>query len=211
MQAEAWNRADVDTFMVGYDKSEETTFSSSNGTLRGWTTVLERYRRRYPDQAAMGTLRFEKLEARPLADGVVLVLGHWKLQRAEDAPEGVFSLVMVRTPDGWKIILAKLNGSTIPLSRQTGASSSIELSGQRSATIELVCESTARSSNWLYREPLRRPRLSLNVLSSSQRLHVPPAFIPLRQLPKVRLAGKLIDRFNPRVWWRWMTPSLGHA
>src|SRR5712692_2377374 len=55
-QQAAWNRADVDAFLVGYWRSPEVTFSGSSGVTRGWDGVLARYKKNYPDRAAMGQL-----------------------------------------------------------------------------------------------------------------------------------------------------------
>jgi hypothetical protein len=45
-QEAAWNRGDIEGFMDGYRRSEEITFSSDQGTIRGWQAVLDRYRKR---------------------------------------------------------------------------------------------------------------------------------------------------------------------
>ena len=107
-QQDAWNRGDVDAFLVGYWHSPELTFSGSSGVARGWDGVLARYKRNYPDKAAMGYLDFSELEFRFLGPDAALVLGKWHLKRQEDyvAAEtgGVFSLVWGRFPEGWKII-----------------------------------------------------------------------------------------------------------
>jgi ketosteroid isomerase-like protein len=103
-QQAAWNRADVDTFLVGYWHSPELTFSGSNGVSRGWDGVMARYKKNYPDQAAMGHLDFSELEFRFLGSDAALVLGRWHLERDKGDVGGVFSLVWQRFPDGWKII-----------------------------------------------------------------------------------------------------------
>jgi lysophospholipase L1-like esterase/ketosteroid isomerase-like protein len=103
-QEEAWNRGDIDGFMDGYDRSEKLTFSSDRGVTRGWEAVRERYRKRYPDRAAMGTLAFSKLELVRLGPDGALVTGEWRLERAGDSPGGVFSVVLERLPAGWKIV-----------------------------------------------------------------------------------------------------------
>jgi uncharacterized protein (TIGR02246 family) len=109
-QQEAWNRGDVDAFLTGYWHSEDLTFSGSGGISRGWNEVLARYRKTYPDRAAMGTLDFSGLEFRFLGADSALVLGRWHLKRAaEKGGEnadigGVFSLVWQRFPEGWRII-----------------------------------------------------------------------------------------------------------
>jgi beta-aspartyl-peptidase (threonine type) len=102
-QQSAWNRGDVDTFLVGYWRSNELTFSGSSGVSRGWDGVLARYRKTYPDRATMGQLDFSDLEFRFLGPDAALVLGDWHLKR-ENEVGGVFSLVWQRFPDGWKII-----------------------------------------------------------------------------------------------------------
>src|ERR1700739_1543662 len=57
-QQAAWNRGDVEAFLVGYWHSPELTFSGTSGVSRGWDGVLARYKMNYPDQAAMGHLDF---------------------------------------------------------------------------------------------------------------------------------------------------------
>ncbi|HEV2176997.1 MAG TPA: DUF4440 domain-containing protein [Terriglobia bacterium] len=103
-QVAAWNRGDVNAFMQGYWKSEKTEFVGSQGVLRGWQAVLDRYRRQYPDRAAMGHLTFSDLEINVLAPDAALVLGQWQLERAKDRPGGVFTLVFRKFPEGWRII-----------------------------------------------------------------------------------------------------------
>ncbi len=103
-QQTAWNRGDVDAFLVGYWHSPELTFSRSSGVARGWDGVLTRYKKNYPDRAAMGQLDFSDLEFRFLGPDAALVLGRWHLKRETDDLGGVFTLVWQRLPEGWKII-----------------------------------------------------------------------------------------------------------
>jgi ketosteroid isomerase-like protein len=103
-QKGAWNRGDVDTFLEGYWHSPELTFSGSGGIARGWDGVLARYKKNYPDRAAMGQLDFSNLEFRFLGADAALVLGHWHLTRAQGDVGGVFSLVWQRFPEGWRIV-----------------------------------------------------------------------------------------------------------
>jgi uncharacterized protein (TIGR02246 family) len=103
-QQEAWNCGDIDAFLTGYWHSPDLTFSGSSGISRGWDAVLARYKKNYPDRSAMGTLDFSNLEFRFLGPDAALVLGHWHLKRKKDEPGGVFSLVLQRFPEGWRII-----------------------------------------------------------------------------------------------------------
>lgn len=103
-QTVAWNRGDVEGFMRGYWRSEQLTFAGVNGITRGWLGVLERYRRSYPDRKAMGRLTFSELEITLLSPKAALVLGRWQLQREGDQPGGVFTLVLRKMPEGWRIV-----------------------------------------------------------------------------------------------------------
>lgn len=116
-QAEAWNQGDLDAFCAVY--TEDAAFVSPTGLTRGRAQVLERYRKRYPDRKAMGTLSFEFLETR-LAKGMeydafgdalpsrvhgVSVVARWKLEYPDKAPaSGLTLLVLHRRGDGWEIV-----------------------------------------------------------------------------------------------------------
>ena len=103
-QDAAWDRGDIERFMEGYWKLEKTVFVSTNGVNRGWQALLERYRRNYPDRKAMGKLSFTDLEITMLGPDSAVVLGWWRLEREKDRPGGVFTLVVRKFPEGWKII-----------------------------------------------------------------------------------------------------------
>lgn len=99
-----WNQGNVDAFLEGYWRSPELTFSGTGGIARGWDGVLARYKKNYPDRAAMGQLKFSDLEFRFLGSDAALILGRWHLSRAQGNVGGVFSLVWQRFPEGWRII-----------------------------------------------------------------------------------------------------------
>jgi uncharacterized protein (TIGR02246 family) len=104
-QEKAWNAGDVNAFLEGYWRSPELTFSGSGGVARGWDGVVARYKKNYPDRAAMGHLDFSELEFRFLGSEAALVLGHWHLAREKNGDiGGVFSLVWQKFPEGWRII-----------------------------------------------------------------------------------------------------------
>ena len=102
-QQEAWNRGDIDGFMNGYWRSDKTVFVSGDEVTRGWQKVLDRYKAKYSDHAKMGTLTFSEIEITPLSDDSAIALGSWKLNRANDAPHGRFTLIFRHFPDGWKL------------------------------------------------------------------------------------------------------------
>ena len=112
-QANAWNHADVDTFMQSYEDSPDTTFIGA--TLRkGYRPILERYKQNYTTPEQMGKLTFTDLDIRllPAACGkseLALVTGKFHLERTAKGEakkdDGIFSLVWRKGPAGWKIIL----------------------------------------------------------------------------------------------------------
>ncbi len=104
MQQEAWNHGDIDAFMQGYWRSDETIFVSGDEITRGWQKVLDRYKKKYSDRAKMGTLTFSNLEITSLSDDSAVALGSWKLKRTNDEPRGRFTLIFRRFPEGWKIV-----------------------------------------------------------------------------------------------------------
>ena len=102
-QSGAWNEGDLVRFVADYLDSPRLRFVSGGSVRYGADDVLERYRRNYPDRAAMGVLTFTDLDVRVLSDEYVFVFGRYNLERENDAPTGLFTLLFERTPDGWKI------------------------------------------------------------------------------------------------------------
>ena len=103
-QVAAWNRGDVDGFMAGYEKSDQIVFVSGDSVMRGWQTVLDRYKKNYATREKMGTLSFGELEFKPLSDHYMSVVGRFQLTRAADTPHGRFTLIFRRTGAGWRIV-----------------------------------------------------------------------------------------------------------
>jgi len=103
-QRDAWNRGDIEGYMDGYERSEDTVFVSGDNVNRGWQTVLDRYKKNYNSREKMGTLTFSDLEITPIGNDAAIVLGRWHLQRAKDEPHGRFTLIFRKTKQGWKIV-----------------------------------------------------------------------------------------------------------
>ena len=102
-QAGAWNEGDLVRFVADYLDSPRMRFVSGGSVRHGADDVLDRYRRNYPDHAAMGVLTFTDLDVRVLSEEYVFVFGRYNLEREDDAPTGLFTLLFERTGDGWKI------------------------------------------------------------------------------------------------------------
>jgi ketosteroid isomerase-like protein len=103
-QQAAWNKGDIERFMEGYERAETTTFISGDEIMRGWQSVLERYKRRYSSPRQMGKLSFSEIDIQPLSANNVLVNGRWQLVAGNDTPHGRFTLLFRQTSNGWRII-----------------------------------------------------------------------------------------------------------
>ena len=100
----AWNAGDIPGYMASYWNSPELRFASGGTVTSGWQPTLERYLARYPDRETMGRLVFADLDVRLLGPDHALAFGSWRLVRAHDEPHGLFSLVLRRFPEGWRIV-----------------------------------------------------------------------------------------------------------
>lgn len=103
-QQNAWNHGDIDSFMEVYAQTEELSFVTSGGLLKGYEALRSRYHDSYPNKDRMGKLNFDILEYRQLDDMHAVVIGQWVLVREDDMPQGYFTLLWERKADGWKII-----------------------------------------------------------------------------------------------------------
>ena len=105
-QVTAWNHRDLEGFMSGYWHSPELTFFSDGTETKGWESTLERYRGRYQANGAeMGKLEFTELNVVQLAPDAAYVRGRWHLTMTDGKePHGLFTLVLRKFPEGWRIV-----------------------------------------------------------------------------------------------------------
>jgi ketosteroid isomerase-like protein len=106
-QESAWNHGDIEGFVRAYKDSPDIIFISHQ-INRGFAGLLDQYRRDYPSKAAMGTLSFSGLEVHSLDDRFAVCIGKYELDRSKKDgghSEGLFSLILEKTDQGWKIVL----------------------------------------------------------------------------------------------------------
>jgi len=105
-QVEAWNHGNLEGFMQGYWQSPELTFFSGVSITHGWEPTLARYKQRYQSEGKeMGRLEFQDLNIDLLSGRAAVVTGKWQLTMKDGKqPHGLFTLIMKRLPDGWKIV-----------------------------------------------------------------------------------------------------------
>ena len=116
-QAADWSRGDLAAFTSVYD--DNAVFVAGSAVTRGRAALLERYRAKYPDAAAMGALDLEIVEVQdiwgpeitPLMDATpgavhgASVVARWTLRRADGSPtSGHTLLVLRRQGSAWQIV-----------------------------------------------------------------------------------------------------------
>jgi ketosteroid isomerase-like protein len=99
-----WNGGSIESFMESYLRSDSLRFASGGSVNYGWQPVLERYKQRYQDKAAMGHLTFSELHITVISADAALVFGRYTLERENDEPTGLFTLLFRKTGDGWRIV-----------------------------------------------------------------------------------------------------------
>lgn len=103
-QSAAWNRGDVESFMIGYWESDSLMFIGGSGVTYGWKNTLNNYKKNYPDTAAMGKLDFDLIVLEKLSPEYFHVVGKWHLKRSIGDLSGHFTLLFKKIKNRWVII-----------------------------------------------------------------------------------------------------------
>lgn len=102
-QKASWNEGSIEGFMEYYLKSDDLTFQSGSKRLHGWNALLSRYKETYSGEN-MGNLDFTDIEIKVLSSDFAYVLGRWKLTLKDSLKEGLFTIILQRFTEGWRII-----------------------------------------------------------------------------------------------------------
>ena len=104
-QTDDWNAGRIDRFMTGYWLSDSVTFVGQAGITYGYQETLENYRKRYPDRASMGSLKFDILELDFPAPNIAYVIGRFHLTRPNIGnADGYFTLLWRKIKNRWVIV-----------------------------------------------------------------------------------------------------------
>jgi beta-aspartyl-peptidase (threonine type) len=105
-QAADWNKGDLDGFLAGYWNSPRVVFQSGGQRHIGFEAMRARYRQRYQSEGkAMGRLVFSGIEIEALGPDAAMARGDWRLTMPDGAtPGGLFTVILRKFPDGWKIV-----------------------------------------------------------------------------------------------------------
>lgn len=103
--AVAWNQGDLDGFMASYLDDSATVFVTADSAHQGFGWIRARYAPRFAPGALRDSLRFERIDTRALGPEYAVATAQYVLVRGDSVTAtGPFTIVLRRTPDGWKII-----------------------------------------------------------------------------------------------------------
>jgi hypothetical protein len=104
LQVKEWNKGNIEGYMVGYWQSDSLVFIGKNGPTYGYTATLDRYKKSYPDRAAMGILQSTVLSLKKLSAEYYFVIGKWELERKAGNLTGSYTLLVRKIRGVWVII-----------------------------------------------------------------------------------------------------------
>lgn len=103
-QSAAWNRGDIDAFMVGYWENDSLMFIGKSGITYGYKNTLANYKKNYPDTTVMGKLTFTLIHVKQLSPEYFHVTGKYYLSRTIGDASGHFTLVFRKIKGRWMIV-----------------------------------------------------------------------------------------------------------
>lgn len=104
-QTSDWNAGNIAAFMKGYWESDSLMFVGKGGVTYGYENTYQGYMKRYPDRAAMGTLKYDILHLSFPGKNVAFVVGKWHLTRPQAGDVGGHYTLLWRKINGkWVIV-----------------------------------------------------------------------------------------------------------
>ena len=103
-QSAAWNRGDIEAFMVGYWENDSLMFIGKSGVTYGYKNTLANYKRNYPDTTVMGKLTFTLIQVKQLSQEYFHVTGKYYLTRTIGDASGHFTLMFRKINGKWVVI-----------------------------------------------------------------------------------------------------------
>lgn len=103
-QNAAWNRGDINAFMIGYWENDSLMFIGKSGVTYGYKNTLANYKKNYPDTTVMGKLTFTLIHVKQISAEYFHVTGKYHLTRTIGDASGHFTLVFRKIMGKWVII-----------------------------------------------------------------------------------------------------------
>ena len=103
-QTKAWNKGDLENFMVGYWNNDSLMYIGKSGVTYGYQKTLNTYKKNYASKEQMGTLKFTILHVSRLSKDIIQVVGKWHLTRTIGDASGHYTLIFKKMNGYWVII-----------------------------------------------------------------------------------------------------------
>jgi ketosteroid isomerase-like protein len=103
-QTQAWNRGDLEAFMIGYWENDSLMYIGKGGVTYGYASTLNSYKKNYGDTARMGKLKFDILHVKSMGPEHYFVVGKWFLTRSAGNVGGHYTLIFKKIKGEWVII-----------------------------------------------------------------------------------------------------------
>ena len=102
----AWNKGDLESYMTGYWNSPDVEFYAGASVTKGYQATLDRYIKGYKAPGReMGKLDFPETNVQLLCPDTAFVTGRFHLLMSNGKqPHGIYTLLMKKLPEGWKIV-----------------------------------------------------------------------------------------------------------
>ncbi|MGO4408425.1 MULTISPECIES: YybH family protein [unclassified Brevundimonas] len=102
--AEAWSSGDVDAVMATYVADEPLLVFLGDTPLKGPDAVRSALQARAAQPGGLGVMTYEWFETLQFDVNTTVVSGRVVLRRNAKTSRGLFTRVLRRTPDGWRIV-----------------------------------------------------------------------------------------------------------
>ena len=99
-----WNEGNIEKYMECYHRSDKMRFAGNESFNFGWENTLKRYKKSYPDKKAMGKLTFSDVDITILSNDAAYIFGRWTLHYPDKKRTGLYTLIMRKFKEGWRII-----------------------------------------------------------------------------------------------------------
>lgn len=103
-QTKAWNRGNIDEFMIGYWNNDSLMFIGQSGVTYGYKQTTANYKKNYGDTAKMGKLSFDILQVKRLSPEYYFVVGKWFLKRTVGDVSGHYTLLFRKIKGQWVVV-----------------------------------------------------------------------------------------------------------
>jgi uncharacterized protein (TIGR02246 family) len=113
-QYAAWNRHDLDGYMMPFWRSPKLIFVSEGRVSQGWAEVKARMEQNYPDRNMMGIAGADSIQVSLLTDDSAITIERWTVRFTHESVSGVTTSSWRKFQEGWRIVGGQSDSVDIP-------------------------------------------------------------------------------------------------